>query len=94
MSEKFSAEVKQRAVCEVVLGVASMTKVAERYGLSVPYLSILCSRFRRACGSEADNVNLKLSKKHRHSGSCAKTLNSRVEKLEKSVAELIYIVKK
>ena len=40
MSEKFTSEVKQRAVAEVVLGVATMTKVAERYGMSTGYLSI------------------------------------------------------
>lgn len=46
MSEKYSQAVKQKAVAEVILGLATMTKVAERYGMSIGYLSILCSRYR------------------------------------------------
>lgn len=48
MSERFSKTAKQKAVAEVILGLATMTKVAARYGMSVGYLSILCSRYRNS----------------------------------------------
>lgn len=48
MSEQYSEQVKQRAVAEVVLGLATMTQVAARYGMSIGHLSNLCARSRNA----------------------------------------------
>lgn len=44
MSEQYSEFVKQKAVAEVALNLASMTQVAARYGMSISYLSTLCSK--------------------------------------------------
>ncbi len=48
MSERYSEQVKQKAVAEVVLGLATMTQVAARYKMSIGHLSNLCAKSRNA----------------------------------------------
>lgn len=48
MSGQYPSQVKQKAVAEVVLGLANMTQVAARYGMSIGHLSNLCARSRNA----------------------------------------------
>ncbi len=93
MADKFSTEVKQRAVAEVILGVATLTSVAERYRMSAGYLSILCSRFRRSiCGE--DSAKAKQRHIQRRSSTCSREsrLDSRVAKLERDVREIYQII--
>ena len=86
MSERFSKTAKQKAVAEVILGFATMTKVAARYGMSVGYLSILCSRYKNSY-NEAKHNRYKRDKKD-SSKVCKNnnsTLQSRVNILETKV---------
>ena len=97
MSEKFSCEVKQRAVAEVVLGVASMTKVAERYGMSVGYLSILCSKFRSSFSRDRGKDFSHDGLERRVRGQCLPSprklsLASRVSKLEQKVNSIVKLI--
>ena len=97
MSEKFTSEVKQRAVAEVVLGVATMTKVAERYGMSTGYLSILCSKYRCSFREERYTDGRKDGMKRRvvsQSSSSVRqvSLISRVARLEHNVQALFKII--
>lgn len=99
MSEKFSGEVKQRAVAEVILEVATMTKVAERYGMSVGYLSILCSKFRSSFSGERSKDFGNEGMERRVLGQCVSShrqlsLASRVARLEQKVQRIVKIINK
>lgn len=79
MSEQYDESVKQKAVAEVTLGLASMTQVAARYGMSISYLSILCTKSQKA---------LKSRKRGRKKG-CSEDLK---ESSEKSQIERIVVL--
>lgn len=92
MSGKYSQAVKQKAVAEVILGLATMTKVAERYGISIGYLSILCSRYRDSFQNTQNNkyrasIKLKTELDDRNM-----SLLKRVKKLEDKVRVLFQII--
>lgn len=93
MSERFSKTAKQKAVAEVILGLATMTKVAARYGMSVGYLSILCSRYRNSY-NEAKKNKCRRDKKSSNKV-CSKnsaSLQSRVNILEAKVDILFQLI--
>lgn len=93
MPEKFSNETRQRAVAEVVLGVASMTKVAERYSMSTAYLSILCSRFRRSFAVGGDKRPVTVCNHGRSpKNSRIPSIESRVARLESEVCALYKLI--
>lgn len=97
MPEKFTSEVKQRAVAEVILGVATMTKVAERYGMSTGYLSILCSKYRSSFREDRCTDGSKDGMKRRVVGQNSSSVRqvslvSRVTKLEHNVRALFKII--
>jgi len=93
MPEKFSTETKQRAVAEVVLGVASMTKVAERYSMSTAYLSILCSRFRSSFVVGDDKRTVKVcSQGIRPKHLRIESIESRVARLESELCVLYKLI--
>lgn len=97
MSDKFTSEVKQRAVAEVILGVATMTKVAQRYGMSTGYLSILCSKYRSSFREERGKDGSKDGIKRRVVGQCSSSVRqlsliSRVARLEHNVQALFQII--
>ena len=93
MADKFSNETKQRAVAEVILGVASLTRVAERYRMSAGSLSILCSRFWRSIGgNEQFKENTKRLCVQQTPFQKRISLDLRVKQLEKSVEELYRIM--
>lgn len=92
MSEKYSQTVKQKAVAEVILGLATMTKVAERYGMSIGYLSILCSRYR---DSFQNNQNTKCRTHYKSKNELAYrnlSLLKRIKILEDKVHVLFQII--
>lgn len=95
MPEKFSSETKQRAVAEVFLGVASMTKVAERYSMSTAYLSILCSRFRRSFLGSGDKKTVELCVQDKNAKYLRRqSIESRVTQLESEVCTLFKLINK
>jgi transposase-like protein len=95
MSDKFTGEVKQRAVAEVILGVATMTKVAERYSMSTAYLSILCSRFRRSFVVGGDKRPVQVCNQGRSTKySRIQSIESRVSRLESEVCALYKLISK
>lgn len=95
MPEKFAIETKQRAVAEVILGVASMTKVAERYSMSTAYLSILCSRFRQSFVGSSNKGTVELCVQGRSANYLRrKSIESRVAQLKSEVCALFKLINK
>lgn len=93
MSDKFTSEVKQRAVAEVILGVATMTKVAERYSMSTAYLSILCSRFRRSFAVGGDKRSVTGCNHGRSpKNTRIQSIESRFARLESEVCALYKLI--
>lgn len=91
MSERFSKTAKQKAVAEVILGLATMTKVAARYGMSVGYLSILCSRYRNSY-NEANKCRRDKKGSSKACSNNSASLQSRVDILEAKVDILFQLI--
>ncbi len=62
MSKNLSVEAKIQAVGEALQGASTLTEIAQKYGLSIGYLSILTSRAKGVV-AKSKRVTKKHSKK-------------------------------
>lgn len=65
MSRYLSEQAKILAVGEALSGMYTLTSIAQKYGLSIGYLSMLASRARNAVGGRETQKKRKSKKRHR-----------------------------